>query len=297
MNTFVENITIRQNNNLKIKDIKPNDRLGYGGKAEEKSDLAKNKPVIAKESDKLYANKSYSFLIVFQAMDAAKKDSTIKHVFQDVPPQIITMADFKEPSSKELEHDYLWRVSKKLPRRGQIGVFNRSHYEEVIATKVHPEYIVDQNIPGIEKIKDINNEFWKRRYRQINDFEKYLYENGYIIIKFFLKMSWEKQRRRFLRRVHKPDKHWKFSIKDVEERQYWDDYQNAYEEAIYNTSTTYAPWHVIPADHKWTARAAVSDTVVDYFQKLNLQYPLMDDEKKHQMQKAKEYLENNGKPL
>lgn len=294
MDSIVEKTAIPKNKKVKLNDCDTKDKLGYEVKSEGKKVLEKNRLIIQKEADKLFANKKHTLLVIIQAMDAAKKDSTIKHVFSGIQPQILSTGEFKEPTSTELQHDYLWRINQKLPRRGQIGIFNRSHYEEVIVTKVHPELIIKQNIPGISKADQIDEEFWKDRYNQINQFEKYLHENGFIIVKFFLHMSREKQRKRFLRRIRREDKHWKFALKDIEERQYWQEYQQAYENALQETSTDAAPWHVIPADRKWLIRAAVSQVMVKYLSDLNLKYPLLSDNEQDQLSKAKEMLEKES---
>jgi PPK2 family polyphosphate:nucleotide phosphotransferase len=223
-------------------------------------------------------------------MDAAGKDGTIKHVMSGVNPQGCEVHSFKEPSREELEHDFLWRCSKRLPERGKIGIFNRSYYEEVLITKVHPELILRQSIPGINRIEDINDGFWKRRYEQINAFEKHIYENGTIILKFFLHVSKKEQRERFLKRIEKPEKNWKFSIDDVKERAFWDKYQQAFEDAINSTSTHYAPWYIIPADRKWFMRTAVGDIIVDTLESLNLKYPDVSDKMKTDLLEAKELL-------
>jgi PPK2 family polyphosphate:nucleotide phosphotransferase len=290
MKDIVREVIHKETNEIHFSRLDSKNNLGFASKTEGKKVLEQNRIAIEKESEKLFANKTHGLLFVIQAMDAAKKDSTIKHVFHSVQPQLISIAEFKEPTGEELKHDYLWRISKKLPERGQIGIFNRSHYEEVIVTRVHPEFIVEQKIPGITKPENVDDAFWNKRYRQINNFEKHLHENGYTIIKIFLHMSKEKQRQRFLRRINRPDKHWKFEYKDIEERRHWFKYQEAYEQALKHTSTDYAPWHIIPADRKWVIRAAVSTIVLKYLKDLKLEYPVLNEEKKQQLQKAKEML-------
>ncbi len=235
----------------------------------------------------LYAYNKYSLLIIFQAMDAVGKDGTIKHVMSGVNPQGCVVTSFKQPSTEELEHDYLWRVNKALPRRGMISIFNRSHYEEVIVTRVHPEYILYQNIPGINSIDKIDSSFWMKRYESINDFEKHTADSGTVILKFFLHVSKDEQKERFLARIEEPEKNWKFSAKDVKERQFWESYMEAYEDAINNTSTDYAPWYVIPADRKWFMRAAVGDIIVGTLEELNLSYPKVSDIEKAELNKVK----------
>ncbi|MBY0480569.1 MAG: polyphosphate kinase 2 family protein [Chitinophagaceae bacterium] len=242
--------------------------------------------------DKLYANNEYSVLIVLQAMDAAGKDGTIKHLMSGLNPTGVKVSSFKSPSSAELDHDYFWRHYKELPARGEIGIFNRSHYENVLVTKVHPEYILKENIPGINSVKDIKKKFWDNRYEQIRRFEKNLHDNGTIILKFFLHVSKDEQKRRFLDRIDDPKKNWKFSIADMKERVYWDQYQKAYEEMFNNTSTHYAPWFVIPADDKWYMRIIVEMAIYQQFHKLDIAYPRVSKEVKLELQKAKEALLN-----
>lgn len=241
--------------------------------------------------DKLYAHNEYSILIVLQAMDAAGKDGAIKHIMSGLNPSGVKVKSFKVPSSNELEHDYFWRHYKELPARGEIGIFNRSHYENVLVTKVHPEYILNENLPGIDKVSDINQKFWDNRYKQIKRFEKNLYQNGTIIFKFFLHLSYDEQKERFIERIDDPKKNWKFSPADARERQYWNHYQTAYEDALSKTSTDYAPWFVIPADNKWFTRLAIAEILYSEFGKLNLHYPLVSDETKDELQKIKVELE------
>ena len=241
----------------------------------------------------LYAYNRYSVLLIFQAMDAAGKDSTIEHVMSGVNPQGCQVFSFKKPSANELEHDFLWRTYRALPERGRIGIFNRSYYEEVLVTRVHPEYIVGQRLPGIDRVNDVNEDLWQSRYRSINEMERHLTANGTVILKFFLNVSKDEQKNRFLRRINRPEKNWKFTMNDVEERKYWDDYQHAFEQAINHTSTEHAPWHIIPADRKWFMRAAVSEIIVDKLQSLDMRYPKVTGKQKANLQKAKETFENN----
>ncbi|MDI9319127.1 MAG: polyphosphate kinase 2 family protein [Phycisphaerales bacterium] len=242
--------------------------------------------------DKLYAHNKYSILIVFQAMDAAGKDGAVKHVMSGLNPQGVKVSSFKTPSSAELEHDYIWRHYIQLPSRGEIGIFNRSHYENVLITQVHPEYILGENLPSIKTLKDIDNEFWNKRLKQINRFEKNIAENGTIILKFFLHMSKEEQKRRFIDRIDNPKKNWKFSVGDLKERAYWDEYQNAYEQLLSKTSTDEAPWFVIPADNKWSARLAISEIILQEFSNLKIHFPTVSIAQKEELLKAKEQLLN-----
>ena len=264
-----------------------------GGFKEKKDAKVKLQNDIEKLSElqyKLYASNKYSLLLIFQALDAAGKDGTIKHVMSGVNPQGCEVTSFKEPSHEELEHDFLWRCYKRVPRKGEIGIFNRSYYEEVLVTRVHPELIIKQNLPGINDVKVIDDNFWQSRFKQINRFEKHLSENGVVILKFFLHVSKKKQKERFLERIDDEKENWKFSMNDIHERIYWKDYQKAYEEAISNTSTGYAPWFIIPADHKWFMRTAVGDIVVSTLESLDLKMPELDDEGKAELKKAKEML-------
>jgi PPK2 family polyphosphate:nucleotide phosphotransferase len=245
---------------------------------------------MAEMQDKLYAHNQYSMLIVFQAMDAAGKDSSIKHIMSGFNPQGVKVSSFKTPSSTELDHDYFWRHCKELPARGEIGIFNRSHYENVLVTRVHPEYIINENLPEITSVKDIKDSFWQRRYKQINRFEKNLNENGTIILKFFLHVSKAEQKKRFLERIDDPTKNWKFSLADLKERDLWDNYMNAYEEMLPATSQNNAPWFVIPADDKWFARVAIAAIIYKEFEKMKFSYPVIGKEGRDALQKAKQKL-------
>lgn len=255
-------------------------------KKEAEKGLQETVEKMTKLQTKLYAFDRYSMLIVFQAMDAGGKDGTIKHVMSGINPQGCQVVAFKQPSTEDLDHDYLWRVYKKLPELGRIGIFNRSHYEEVIVTKVHPELLLKQKLVGIRKVEDIDDKFWERRYRQINDFEKYLSENGVVIVKFFLNVSRHEQEKRFRDRLADENENWKFSLADVKESSYWDYYMKAYSDMLSHTSTDHAPWYVIPADHKWYMRHVVADIICDRMERLNLSYPEMTDEKRNDLAEA-----------
>lgn len=250
--------------------------------------LVEDLPALSAAQELLYAADSWSVLMIFQAMDAAGKDGTIKHVMSGVNPQGVQVYSFKHPSAEELEHDFLWRSTRVLPERGRIGIFNRSYYEEVLIVKVHPELVAAQRIPDAK----IDNDFWKQRYNAINGLEEHLTRNGTKILKFFLNVSKDEQRKRFLDRINEPKKHWKFSASDLTERQFWKDYQAAYEQMLEATSTKHAPWYVIPADHKWVTRAAVSRIVTREISALDLRYPEVTGEKKEQIAEAKKQLEN-----
>ena len=281
---------------LKVKpgtavSLKKHYNTNYNGKmftkAEGEQILADGIRNIAKLQDKLYAHDNYSVLIVLQAMDAAGKDGAIKHVMSGLNPQGVKVSSFKTPSKDELDHDYLWRHAKELPARGEIAIFNRSHYENVLVTKVHPKFLLNEKLPEIQSVKAVNKQFWEKRYKQINRFEKNLTENGTIILKFFLHLSKEEQKKRFLDRINDPTKNWKFSMADAEERKHWDEYQQAYEELLSKTSTAHAPWFVLPADDKWFTRLCIGGVVLSEFENLKLSYPAVSPEQKLQLMAAK----------
>jgi PPK2 family polyphosphate:nucleotide phosphotransferase len=238
-------------------------------KAEAKAILARGVEELSDAQELLWASDTYALLVVFQAMDAAGKDSAIEHVMSGVNPQGVQVVSFKKPSAEELDHDYLWRTSKALPERGRIGIFNRSHYEEVVALRVHPEWLDKQQLPAAVR----GPAFWDERHEDINAFERHLDRNGTKIVKFFLYVSKEEQKRRFFARLDEPNKEWKFNAADVTERARWDDYMAAFDGAITATATTWAPWYVIPADHKWLTQALVARVLVDTIQSLDLQWP------------------------
>lgn len=235
--------------------------------------------------EKLYAENKYAMLLIFQGMDASGKDSLIKNVMSGLNPQGTQVFSFKEPSKEDLEHDYLWRIHKSMPERGRIGIFNRSHYEEVLIVRVH-NLITKQNIPQ----KLITSNIWQQRYRQINEFEKFMVENGTVILKFYLHISKEEQKKRFLKRIDDPTKNWKFSINDIKERTYWGKYMSAFEDAISATSTKYAPWYIIPSDKKWYGRTIVSEIIVQTMKKLKLSFPVLSAEQLEQLKRTKELL-------
>lgn len=265
------------------RDVPEKDRRA---KAEEL--LAQDVTELAVMQDKLYAADSWSLLVIFQAMDAAGKDGTIKHVMSGINPQGCQVHSFKQPSTEELDHDFLWRCSKALPERGRIGIFNRSYYEEVLVVKVHPEFIAGQRIPGARPDKE---SFWDSRYQDINNFEDYLTRNGTRIVKFFLNVSKEEQRRRLLERANDPAKNWKFSPRDVQERTHWDAYMAAYEQMLNATSTEQAPWYVVPADEKWVCRSIVAQVLTHTVSALKLQYPVVSEKLKQQIVESKRLLE------
>lgn len=247
-----------------------------------------------KLQNKLYATDNHSVLLVFQAMDAAGKDSTIRAVFSGINPTGFQVTSFKSPSKNELDHDFLWRTNLALPERGRIGIFNRSHYEEVLVCKVHPEYVLGQNIPGITSMEHLNEEFWLSRYEQIRNWEKHLALNGTLILKFFLNVSKEEQKRRFLDRINHPKKNWKFSMGDLKERELWDSYMSAYQLAIEHTAAEYAPWYIIPADNKEFMRTMVAEIVCESLKNLHLKNPTVGEKEKEEMMQAKYLLEKEN---
>lgn len=276
---------------ITLKEYDPAYKEGFENKIAAKNQLKKDIEKLSELQYRLYAENRRALLIILQAMDAAGKDGVIRHVMSGINPQGCDVNSFKHPSDMELEHDYLWRHYIKLPDRGRIGIFNRSHYENVLITKVHPEFILTENLPGVQSVKDINNRFWETRYRQINNFEQTISENGTTILKFFLHLSKEEQKSRFLERIENPEKNWKFSSADINERNYWEDYQQAYEAAISHTSTDYAPWYIIPADHKWFSRVAIGSIIVETLKKMDIQLPVISEKEKTLLQQSKEKLE------
>lgn len=290
-----ENMFIEPGTKLRLKDFNTKYTAGFNDKEDAAEMLSKDIQRLAELQDMLFAMNKYSMLVVIQAMDAAGKDGTIKHVMTGVNPQGCNVTSFKQPSHEELSHDFLWRINRAMPKRGMIAIFNRSHYEEVIVTRVHPEYILGQNIPGVDTMEKVDKKFWAKRYEIINNFEKQAFENGTIIVKFYLHVSKDEQKKRFLARIDEPEKNWKFSTSDVKERQLWDKYMEAFEEAISNTSTDYAPWYVIPADRKWFMRAAVGDIIVGTLEKIGLEYPTITAEEKEELLKAKDLILNEDK--
>ena len=273
---------------IRLADYDPGFTAEFANKEDALTQLREDVLRLAEYQDVLYAQDTYALLIIFQAMDAAGKDGAIKHVMSGVDPQGCQVFSFKAPSSEELDHDYLWRNMRALPERGRIGIFNRSYYEEVLVVRVHPEILNAQRLPPEAKEKNI----WKKRFEEINDFEHYLVRNGIVVLKFFLHVSKEEQKRRFLKRITTPEKNWKFSVGDVKERAFWDDYMKAYEDVFNHTSTSWAPWHIIPADHKWFTRAAVADIIVAKLKSLNLKYPVVTEQHRQELLKAKELLES-----
>lgn len=283
----LKDLMVKPKKDIKLKDF----ATKYEGKTLNKADstllLENGRKHLAEVQDKLYAHNQYSVLIVLQAMDAAGKDGAIKHIMSGFNPTGVKVHSFKAPTANELDHDYFWRHQLALPPRGEIAIHNRSHYENVLVTKVHPEWILNENIPGIDSLKKIDDKFWEQRYKQIRRFEKNLTDNGMIILKFFLHVSKKEQKKRFLERIEDPNKNWKFSLSDLKERAFWDKYQEAYSQALSATSTDYAPWFVVPADDKWFTRLAIAAIITRQFAKLDLSYPTVSQSQKEELQKAK----------
>ncbi len=280
-----------ENESLTFEDHQTGFTGNYTSKRDAKKDLKKNIKRLSKLQRILYADDKISLLIIFQAMDAAGKDGTIRHVMSGLNPQGCQVYSFKQPSKEELDHDYLWRCTKALPERGRIGIFNRSYYEDVLVVRVHPSILQSSQMPV-----ELKNDpaIWQKRYGQIANFEKHLSENGTHILKFFLNVSKDEQKRRFLARIDTPEKNWKFSMGDVKERGFWHDYQSVYREAIKATSTGESPWFVIPADHKWFMRLAVSEIIAQKLESLDLKYPTVSEEHMKELHEAKEMLENEN---
>ena len=279
---------IKHGESFRLKDYDPADIRGIRSKEKANQLLQHSVAVLSDLQEKLYAQDQWAMLVVVQAMDAAGKDSLIKHVMSGVNPQGCEVSSFKQPSTEELNHDYLWRAARRLPERGHIGVFNRSYYEEVLVVRVHQEFLAKQHLPPELATKKI----WKERFEDMCNFEQYLTRNGVVVRKFFLHVSKEEQKRRFLARLNEPEKNWKFSEADVKERQYWDDYMNAYEDMIRHTATPYAPWYVVPADHKWFTHIAVSYAIIQALEDLNLQFPKVDKDRRKQLEAARQALLN-----
>ena len=285
----VDKFRIKEGSKLDLSGHRTDFTGDYTDKTEAVKDLEDNVERLGKMQDVLYAQDTYSLLIIFQAMDAAGKDGAIEHVMSGVNPQGVSVVSFKQPSDAELSHDFLWRCQRSLPERGRIGIFNRSHYEEVLTVRVHPSILAAQHLPPeIKNDKDI----WKKRFNHIRDWEEHLTENGTRILKFFLNVSKEEQKQRFLDRINEPEKNWKFSMGDVRERGHWNDYMEAYTEAIEATSTKHAPWFVIPADKKWFTRLAVSEVIVRELESMDLHYPTVSEDHKRQLAEAKKLLES-----
>jgi PPK2 family polyphosphate:nucleotide phosphotransferase len=284
---------IDEGKKFRLRDFDPGDTAGLPKEYKEDSKelLQRSTEQLAELQDKLFAQDRWGLLLIFQAMDAAGKDGTIKHVMSGVNPQGCQVTSFKSPSAEELAHGYLWRTSKEIPGRGKIGIFNRSYYEEVLVVRVHPEMLEAQQLPEA----CISGKIWKERFEDISAFERYATRNGIAIRKFFLNLSKEEQKRRFLARLDQPEKNWKFSASDIRERGYWNDYQKNYEEMIRHTSSKQAPWLVVPADNKWFTRLVVSSAIVHALQEMALSYPVVSDEKRKALAAARRELNSKAK--
>jgi PPK2 family polyphosphate:nucleotide phosphotransferase len=284
---FIKPYRIEDGRKFKLSQINPADTHHIKNKDRAKELLAEGVEKLAELQEKLYAQNCWALLLIFQAMDAAGKDSTIKHVMSGVNPQGCQVYSFKAPSSQELDHDFMWRSNLCLPERGRIGIFNRSYYEEVLVVRVHPEYLERQHLPP----DLISKKIWEQRYQDINSYERYLTRNGIAIRKFFLHVSKKEQKRRFLDRLNRPEKNWKFEGADVGERSHWGEYQRAYQDMIRNTASKHAPWFVVPADHKWFTRLVVAAAVVDAMDELKPVFPKLNAAKRKELAKSKRLLE------
>jgi len=288
---FARSFRVDDGKKFRLKEFAPGETLGLkhreGIKDLAAETLQEEIELLSAMQDKLYAQDRWGLLLIFQAMDAAGKDGTIKHVMSGINPQGCQVYSFKAPSPEELDHDFLWRTSRCLPERGRIGIFNRSYYEEVLAVRVHPEFLEKQRLPP----RLVTNQIWKERFEDISSFERYATRNGIAIRKFFLNVSRDEQKKRFLERLDNPDKNWKFSMADARERERWDDYMAAYEDMIRHTASGHAPWYVVPADNKWFTRLVVAAAVIEALDDMNLAYPKVDDEKRKELEAARSMLE------
>jgi PPK2 family polyphosphate:nucleotide phosphotransferase len=282
---LMERLAAPAGRKISLKDYDPS-WTGRLDKRQATQKLQDGIKALAEYQDRLYAQDTYALLVIFQAMDAAGKDGTIRHVMSGLNPQGCQVFSFKAPSPEERDHDYLWRSIKALPERGRIGIHNRSYYEEVLVVRVHPEILASEQLPP----ESTRHGVWKRRFEEINNLERYLVDNGTIVLKFFLNVSREEQKRRFLERIDQPEKNWKFSLADVHERSFWKDYMRAYEDVFTHTSTKHAPWYIIPADNKWVMRLAVAGIMHRTLESLDLRYPKVSKEKKIELQQARELL-------
>ncbi len=289
---FWKRYRVKHGKNFRLTDVDAADTQGLDLKDDAKDLLESGIARLSDLQQKLFAQDRWALLLIFQAIDAAGKDSVIRHVMSGVNPQGCQVYSFKQPSQEDLNHDFLWRASKLLPERGHIGIFNRSYYEEVLVVRVHPELLANEHLPRTGKKK-----IWRERFEDINAFEAYLDRNGVILRKFFLYVSKDEQKKRFLRRLEEPDKNWKFSESDVREREHWDDYMRAYEDMIRHTATPRAPWFVVPADRKWFTRLVVASIVIDTLERLHLTFPHVDASKQKELETARVLLLSDGRPL
>ena len=278
---------VERGKHFRLKDFDPADTAGIRSKQHATADLQKSLEQLADLQAKLYAQDQWALLLIFQGIDAAGKDGVIKHVMTGVNPMGCQAYSFKAPSSEEQQHDYLWRTMQRIPERRRIGIFNRSYYEEVLIVRVHPDLLKNENIPP----SLITKKIWEERFDDICAFERYLTRNGIVVRKFFLNLSKKEQARRFLARLDEPEKNWKFSAADIHEREYWNDYMDAYEEMIQHTATSAAPWYVVPADNKWFTRLVVASAIIDTLEQLNLNYPKVDANRRKELDEARKLLE------
>jgi PPK2 family polyphosphate:nucleotide phosphotransferase len=283
---FVKTFRITDGKKFRLQDFDPGETLGLKSKRHAQNTLESGIARLAELQEKLYAQDRWAVLMILQGMDAAGKDSTIKHVMSGVNPEGCEVHSFKAPSEEELQHDFLWRTNRVLPSRGKIGIFNRSYYEEVLVVRVHPKLLEREKMPATF----VSEKIWQNRFESINAFERYLARNGILVLKFFLHISKDEQKKRFLDRLDEPEKHWKFSLNDVLERQHWDKYMRAYEDMIGNTSTEFAPWHVVPCNHKWFARVVVAEALIGALDRLNLAFPKLDAERRKEVKDARRSL-------
>jgi PPK2 family polyphosphate:nucleotide phosphotransferase len=283
---LAESYCVTKGAKFRLKDYDPADTNGLKSKKQAERILERSTAMVSEMQEKLYAQDRWSLLLIFQGVDAAGKDSAIKHVMSGVNPQGCDVYSFKQPSNEELNHDYLWRCHKVVPERGKIGIFNRSYYEEVLVVRVHPSLLEEQKLPP----RLVTKHIWDERYEDTNAFERYLTHEGVVIRKFFLYVSKEEQRRRFLERLEDSRKNWKFSMSDVKERNFWDDYMEAYETAIQQTATKHAPWYVVPADNKWFTRNVVAAAIVETLHGLDLAFPDVDEKKKKELEEVRDWL-------
>ena len=281
---------VDQGSSFRLTDFDPADTRGLHSKGKAEEILSESIALMQELQDKLYAQDQWAVLLIFQAMDAAGKDGVIKHVMSGVNPQGCQVFSFKQPSAEELDHDFLWRTSRCLPERGRIGIFNRSYYEEVLVVRVHPEFLSRQHLPP----QLVSRNLWKERFEDIRNLESYLTRNGVVIRKFFLNVSKQEQRQRFLARLEEPEKNWKFSEADVRERAHWHEYMRAYQDMIQHTATPEAPWYVVPADHKWFMHLVVGSAIIETLEGLNLEYPTVDRQRRKELQAARKRLAKNN---
>ena len=287
---FARPFRVEDGRKFRLADVDPGNTGTLKSKEEAKEWLETGATLLSEMQEKLYAQDQWAVLLILQGMDAAGKDSVIKHVMSGVNPQGCQVSSFKTPSAEELNHDFLWRAARNLPERGTIGIFNRSYYEEVLVVRVHPELLVKENMPPSLVTKEV----WKERFEDVRNFERYLTRNAIVVRKFFLHLSKQEQKKRFLRRLEEPEKNWKFSMSDVKEREHWDEYLRAYEETIQSTAAPHAPWYVVPADNKWFTRLVVASAIVDTLEGLNLALPKVDRERREELKMARRHLEGKA---